>query len=63
MQAIVNECNRLAREEEALERARWLKQVMLELDEEYSNGKIDLGTLLSKQDELMRTLGENLQPN
>ena len=61
MQGILEECNRLAREEEALERARWLRQILFELDEKYSRGDIDLETFLTYQDEILRTHGEAME--
>jgi hypothetical protein len=61
LQAVLNECNRLAQEEEALERSRWLRQKMLELDDDYQSGIIDLEAYLAKQDELLRMSGESLE--
>jgi hypothetical protein len=57
MQGILEECNRLAQEQEALERSRWLRQVLFELEQKYLSGEIDLESYLSKQDELLRTHG------
>jgi hypothetical protein len=59
LQAVLNECNRLAQEEEALERSRWLRHKMLELDADYQGGNIDLETYLRKQDELLRISGDS----
>jgi hypothetical protein len=57
MQGILKECNRLALEEEALERSRWLRQVLFELEQKYLSGEMDLETYLAKQDEVLRTHG------
>ena len=57
MQGILEECNRLAQEQEALERSRWLRQVLFELEQKYLSGEMDLESYLSKQDELLRTHG------
>ncbi len=58
LQSVLNECNRLAQEEEALERSRWLRQKILELDSDYQSGNIDLETYLSQQDQILRMSGE-----
>ena len=58
-QAVLNECNRVAKEEESLERSRWLRYKILSLDADYQSGNIDLETYLSQQDELLRMSGES----
>ena len=58
MQGILKECNRLAQEQEALQRSRWLRQVLFELEQKYLGGEIDLETYLQRQDELLRTHGD-----
>lgn len=57
MQGMVEECNRLAKEEESMEKSRWLRQVLLEIETSYQRGEIDTATYLSMQEELLRAAG------
>jgi hypothetical protein len=58
-QGIVDESNRLAREQEAVERSRWLRQALLQIETRYQAGEIDFETYSSMQDELLRTIGSS----
>jgi hypothetical protein len=56
MKAVLDECNRLAQEEEILERGRWLRSTLLQLEEEYESGLMDFETYNSKQNEILHAL-------
>lgn len=56
MKAILDECNRLAQEEELQERSRWLKSLLIQLEHNYETGVIDFETYNSKQNEIIRAL-------
>ena len=55
--AILDECNRLAQEEELKERSRWLRSLLLQLEQDYETGSIDFETYNSRQNEILHALG------
>jgi hypothetical protein len=57
LQGMVDECNRLALEQESVERGRWLRETLLEIETRYQAGEIDFETYLSMQDGLLGTAG------
>jgi hypothetical protein len=56
MKAILDECNRLAQEEESQERSRWLRSSLLLLEHEYETGMIDFETYNLRQNEILHAL-------
>lgn len=55
-QSILNECNRLALEQQSREDIRHLKSRLLKIRLEYENGLIDEATYNVKQNEVLRDL-------
>jgi hypothetical protein len=56
LQAVVDECNRIAAEEESHERARYLKSRIAQLDIDYANGAITEAEYSSKGSEILNEL-------
>jgi hypothetical protein len=61
MQGVLTECNRLAEEQEAAERALWARKTLLEIERRYLSGEIDHEEYLSLQDRIVRTLAPGSQ--
>ncbi len=56
LESILNECNRLAAEQESKENIRWLKSRLLKLRIEYEKGAIDEETLNKEQTGILKDL-------
>jgi hypothetical protein len=57
-ESILNECNRLASEQQSKEEIRWLKSRLLQLGLEYEKGLIDEKTYSRKESEILRDLNK-----
>jgi hypothetical protein len=57
LQAIVDECNRLAAEAETRERASYLKSRIAQLEMDLATGAIDEKTYTAKASEILNELG------
>jgi hypothetical protein len=55
-QSILNECNKLAAEQQSKEEIRYLKSRLLKIRLEYETGLIDEATYDAKQNEILREL-------
>ena len=55
-ESILNECNRLAQEGQALEQATWLKSRLVKIRVDYENGVIDEETYHKKESEILDEL-------
>ncbi|OLC37046.1 MAG: hypothetical protein AUH84_00090 [Thaumarchaeota archaeon 13_1_40CM_4_38_7] len=55
-ESILNECNRLAQEGQALEQATWLKSRLVKIRVDYENGVIDEKTYHKKELEILDEL-------
>jgi hypothetical protein len=55
-QSILNECNRLAAEQESKEQIRWLKSKLLNIRLDYEKGVIDEVTFVKTQDKILKDL-------
>ncbi|NHI02309.1 hypothetical protein DYY67_1991 [Candidatus Nitrosotalea sp. TS] len=55
-QSILNECNKLALEQQSKEEIRQLKSRLLKIRLEYETGRIDETTYNTKQNEILREL-------
>lgn len=56
MKTILDECNRIAEEEEALERRRLLRSSLLRVQQQYENGEIDFETYNTGQNEILHAM-------
>lgn len=56
-QSILNECNRLAGEQQSKEQIMWLKSRLLKLRLEYEKGTINEETYNNMQAEILKNLG------
>jgi hypothetical protein len=62
-QSILNECNRLAAEQESREQIRWLKSRLLKIKLDYEKGIIDEETFSIMQAEILNDLkGASVSP-
>jgi hypothetical protein len=55
-ESILNECNRLASEQQSKEEIRYLKSRLLKIRLEYEKGLIDEATYNAKQNEILHDL-------
>jgi len=55
-ESILNECNRLAQERQALEQARWLKSRLVKIMVDYQNGVINEETYHKNELEILDEL-------
>ena len=58
LQSILNECNRVAAEQQSKDQIRWLKSRLLNLRLEYEKGIIDEETFNKTQVDILKDLGE-----
>ena len=54
--SILNECNRLAAEQQSREQIKWLKSKLLKLRLDYEKGVIDEETFIKTQTEILKNL-------
>jgi hypothetical protein len=57
-ESVLNECNRLAAEQQSKEEIRWLKSRLLKLRLEYEKGLIDTKTYSKIEAEIIRDIGK-----
>jgi hypothetical protein len=54
--SILNECNKLALEQQSKDKIRWLKSRLLKIRVEYEKGMINEETFNTRQDEILKDL-------
>lgn len=57
LQSVLNECNRLAGEQQSREQITWLKSKLLKLRLDYERGKITAEEFNAMQSEILKSLG------
>ena len=57
-ESILNECNRLAAEQESREHTNWIKSRLLQLKIDYEKGVIDEETYNKNESEILKELGK-----